>query len=396
MTSFFFAQTNQNVKVFLDCRNCDIDYYKQEMDYSEFVRDRKYADVHILFTKQSNASNGKHYNLQFIGQNNFSKINDNLSFDTSGETTKEQRRDIVLKNLKLGLIRYWIASGLKDKITVKLKTQNKAEITEQKDVWNKWTFRVGLNGYFNGQESSNSSYINGSFRVKQVTEKNKVNFSVGLSNNKSNYSYGTTDIVSENKSTYMNLNDVVSISNHLSVGLFLNAGESSYSNKSFYFQAKPGIEYDFFSYEESQKKALVLTYKIGYVLNKYFSKTVYDKTKESLFQHNLSLDCVVIKKWGNVSGGIAYRSYLHNTSLNGFRANISTSLRLIKGLSINLNGSYGLSHDQINLKAQGATLEELLLQQQQLKSGYNYYGSIGLSYTFGSIYNTIVNPRFDF
>ena len=42
------------------------------------------------------------------------------------------------------------------------------------------------------------------------------------------------------------------------------------------------------------------------------------------------------------------------------------------------------------------SLEELLLQQQQLQSGYNYFFNVGLSYSFGSIYNTIVNPRFNF
>ncbi|MDZ7341730.1 MAG: hypothetical protein ONB27_10280 [candidate division KSB1 bacterium] len=42
----------------------------------------------------------------------------------------------------------------------------------------------------------------------------------------------------------------------------------------------------------------------------------------------------------------------------------------------------------------GATLEEVLLRQRQLETSYNYWTSIGLSYTFGSIYNNIVNPRF--
>ncbi len=104
----------------------------------------------------------------------------------------------------------------------------------------------------------------------------------------------------------------------------------------------------------------------------------------------------IVQKWGNVSGSLNYRSYLHDLDLNGFNVDLETRIKLFKGFSLNLFGSYGLSHDQINIRSGGASLEELLLQQQQIKSGYRYYGNVGLSYTFGSIYNTIVNPRFDF
>ena len=41
-----------------------------------------------------------------------------------------------------------------------------------------------------------------------------------------------------------------------------------------------------------------------------------------------------------------------------------------------------------------ATTEEILVRQRQLASGYNYYMSFSVSYSFGSIFNNIVNPRF--
>lgn len=42
-----------------------------------------------------------------------------------------------------------------------------------------------------------------------------------------------------------------------------------------------------------------------------------------------------------------------------------------------------------------ATADEVLTRQRSLATGYRYGGSVGLSFTFGSIYNTIVNPRLD-
>jgi hypothetical protein len=75
---------------------------------------------------------------------------------------------------------------------------------------------------------------------------------------------------------------------------------------------------------------------------------------------------------------------------------LGASIRIFKGFSFNVNGNYEIIRNQVNLPAGDVSLEELLLQQQQLQSGFNYFVSVGLSYSFGSIYNTVVNPRFNF
>jgi len=46
---------------------------------------------------------------------------------------------------------------------------------------------------------------------------------------------------------------------------------------------------------------------------------------------------------------------------------------LIKGLSFNISGNYDITNNQINLAAGDLSLEELLLSQKQVKSGYNYF-----------------------
>jgi len=67
---------------------------------------------------------------------------------------------------------------------------------------------------------------------------------------------------------------------------------------------------------------------------------------------------------------------------------------LAKGLTWYAGGYLKLVHDQISLPRTGATEEEILLEQRQLQTGYKYRGNMGLTYTFGSIYNNVVNPRF--
>ncbi len=69
-------------------------------------------------------------------------------------------------------------------------------------------------------------------------------------------------------------------------------------------------------------------------------------------------------------------------------------VRVFKGLSLSVNGRYSKVRDQLNLAAGEASLEELLLRRKELLSGYRYNLSVGLSYSFGSVYSSVVNPRF--
>jgi hypothetical protein len=69
-------------------------------------------------------------------------------------------------------------------------------------------------------------------------------------------------------------------------------------------------------------------------------------------------------------------------------------LRIAKGLSISLYGSAAAIHDQLSLVKENIPLDQILLQRKQLATQFQYFTSFGLTYTFGSIYNNVVNPRF--
>ena len=57
--------------------------------------------------------------------------------------------------------------------------------------------------------------------------------------------------------------------------------------------------------------------------------------------------------------------------------------------------SYERVRDQLSLSAAGIDPSDILLRLRELKTSYRYDISGGLSYTFGSIYDNVVNPRFD-
>jgi hypothetical protein len=102
----------------------------------------------------------------------------------------------------------------------------------------------------------------------------------------------------------------------------------------------------------------------------------------------------VKKRWGTASASMEGSHYFHNFKRNRIRLSGELSLRLIKGLDFNIYGRYSRIRDQLSLPRGELSLEEVLLQQKQLATGYTYSISVGLSYTFGSLKSKIVNPRF--
>lgn len=395
--STLYAQTNTNdLKVFLDCNFCDQTYIKQNLDNVEFVRDQNFADVHLFFRAQRNGNGGQKYDVEFIGKNDFKGVDDLVTFSTNTDMTNDAVRNHILKYLKLGLVRYWIKKGTVDNVSVTVVSNENEDTEDIKDPWNYWVFRVGANGFFNGQESSKFSNYRLNVSARRVTDKNKFNFRVSFSENKSTFSFDDEDIIAINNGKFLNVNDVISISDHWSVGAFGSLGSSTFSNRDFFWTFKPAIEYNFFKYEESAKKQLALSYRVGVVNNNYIERTVFGEIEEQLWEHNISLGGSINQKWGNLFAQASFDQFLDDTTLNSLEFSLGANVRLFKGFSFNVNGNYEITRNQINLPAGDVSLEELLLQQQQLQSGFNYFVSVGLSYSFGSIYNSIVNPRFNF
>ncbi|MDZ7756042.1 hypothetical protein [Rhodohalobacter sp.] len=69
-------------------------------------------------------------------------------------------------------------------------------------------------------------------------------------------------------------------------------------------------------------------------------------------------------------------------------------MRIIEGLSLSLYANYQNIQDQLTLPAGDASLEDILLQRRELATDFSFYGSVAITYTFGSDFANIVNTRF--
>ncbi|MGQ9701884.1 MAG: hypothetical protein ACUVQT_05470 [bacterium] len=86
--------------------------------------------------------------------------------------------------------------------------------------------------------------------------------------------------------------------------------------------------------------------------------------------------------------------YFHDFKKNRVTLYTYIALPVLKGLSFNIFSHVSMIHDQLSLPKRELTEQEIILQKKLIATQYSYYLSIGLSYTFGSIYSNIVNPRF--
>ncbi|AXT18426.1 hypothetical protein D7030_07765 [Flavobacteriaceae bacterium AU392] len=394
-----FSQENTgDLRIFIDCDRCDNEYLRQNLGNVQFVRDQNLAQVHLFFTTQRNGSGGTEFVIDFIGKETFTDLKDQLSFNTDATMTNDEIRNLTLRYIKLGLVRYWVKAGKIEDVTINVKNEvnTEEEKEEVDDPWNYWVFRLGANGFFNGQETNRSSNVNLNVSARRVTEKNKLFIRASFNENRSVFTFDGEDIINTNNSKFFGINDAISISQHWSIGAFANVRASTFSNIDLSWNFRPAIEYNFFKYSESAKKQLTLSYRNGIRFNDYEELTVFGETSEYLWEHEISLGASVNQKWGNISGEASFEQFLQDLTLNELSFRLNASVRLFKGFNFNVGGSYSITRNLINLAAGDVTLEELLLQQQQLQSGFDYFVSVGFSYTFGSIYNTIVNPRFGF
>jgi hypothetical protein len=382
----------QAPKVFIDCGICDIDYIRTEITFINYVRDRKEARIHILITTQSTAGGGREYTLSFIGQHEFDGINDAHKYFTEKTDTKDEIREGLVEALKIGLMSYVAKTPIACRVAVDCAPVEETESVRGR--WNSWVFSISGSGSFHGEEFYSSDSLRESFSASRITPDLKINLSFTGYQIRDAFSVNGEELKSSSASMNFSGLFVKSLGEHWSAGAFIRAESSTFDNIDASVSPAPAVEFNLFPYSESTRRQFRLMYKIGFQTVHYREETIYAKTAETLFNESLSATLQLREKWGTVSTSLSGSHYLHDFSK--YRLNLFTvlNLQLVKGLSFTVFGGGSRIHDQLNLPRGEASLEEILLRRKQLETGYSYFFSIGFSYTFGSIFTNVVNPRF--
>jgi len=387
---------NEALNVFLDCRWCDRNYIKETIPFVNYVNNKDEADVHILVSRRITGGGGGEYTIEFIGMGDYDGINDELMFFSTVEETRDEIRQGRSGMIAMGLMRYVARTPLSGNIMIAYDNANEPDekliSNVEDDPWDSWMFRIRGSGEFSKDENYQNRRINGSLSADRVTPDWKIEFDGNYSYNETIY---TADLDKSYRRNWSARSLVVkSLGTNWAIGARAGLVSDTRPNYEISASAGPAIEYNIFPYEDSNEKQFRFQYGIGVVHNNYIDTTIYFKTEETVFRHYIAMSAGFNQPWGNGYFSITYANYMHDFSLNNLSLRGSINYRIYKGLSINFQPRASIIHDQINLRKGEASPQDVLTKQRDLQTEYSYGLELGLTYSFGSIYNNVVNPRF--
>lgn len=387
-------------RVFLDCQAwgaCDFDFFRTEIAFVDYVRDRADADVHVLVTAQETGGGGRELTVALLGQRRFAGRSQTLRYNAAADETEDEVRRGMARLLKVGLLPYAAETGVAPRLEVTYTAPEAAEGAGEagRDPWNLWSFTVSGNGWANGEDSYKSFDWSAGTSASRVTERLKVTLSARANGSRSEFDLGERTVV--NRQRYRNLNALVvhSLGGQWSAGARASVYASTYDNTDLSVRLAPALEYSFYPYAEATTRQVTLQYTVGVRRVEYDETTLFGEDRETLPDHKLTLAADLKQPWGSVDASLSGSQYLHDLARNRMEIGGGVELRLFRGLSLRLSGQGQRIRDQLSIPGGDLTEEEILLRQRALATGFQYFASFGLSYRFGTKLNNVVNPRFD-
>ena len=380
------------VRLFIDCQRCDMDYIRREIPYVNYVRDVKEAQVYVLETRQSTGSGGSKYTFTFLGQEEFEGMNDTLVYASRPDDPRDHTREGRTQMLRMGLMRYVAKTPIFKEVQIRHTGRTVPE--EVIDKWNYWVFELETRPRFELEESLKEMSFRNSVSAVKITPEWKIELDFDQQFTRTKYNFEDTIYTEDKDSKSLDNLIVKSIGEHWSAGAAFDISASTFQNMKLNYEIYPSIEYNIFPYSQSTRRQLRLLYGIGYSYNNYIDTTIYNKVVENLFGQKLEIAYQVQEKWGSVNVSLEGSNYFHDFSKNKIELEGFINIRITKGLSLMVFGSVGRIHNQLSLLKGEVSEADILLELRELASEYNIDGGIGLTYTFGSIYSNIVNPRF--
>ena len=390
------AAPGPQLTLFLDCQSCYEDYLRTEVTFVDYVRDRTEADIHVLITRAETGAGGSEYTLQFMGARAYDGVNHSTRTVTLPSDTDDVIRRQLATALRVGILHYLSQDTLPSGLSVNVRTGTEAERPAVVgDPWKNWVFSLRGSASFDGEETSRERELGGDFSADRITPDWKVTFGVEIEHSVEEFDLDEEEPVhAERRERDFQWLVVNGLGEHWSIGATGDVESSTFDNIKLSVSGTPAIEFNVFPYSSYTRRQLRLMYGAGVESNRYYETTLFGKDEETLPRHEVSLAYEQREPWGSLQARTEWSQYLHDLSKTRLELEGELSLRVARGLSVAATVSASRIRDQIALPARGATDEEILLRIRQLQTGYEYNVGISVTYTFGSIFSSVVNPRF--
>lgn len=386
------------IYIFLDCDFCNQTQIKQELNYLNFAVDAYRSNIQILITRQTMASGGRQYNLEVIGRSEWEGEKVSFTFTSLPTMTTFEQNELILKKIELGLAPFIAKTPLAEKVTLSVERPESddelaAAVVPYESFWQNWIYELGSSAWWNSESIRSNVNFRADMDIDNVTPEWRIRIRPFYNYRQQNVQTSDGEAIVIRRRAYFSGSVVRSISDHWSVGVFNSYFHSNYSNIDLDIWIAPAIEYSFFSYDEVPMKEFTVAYRIGYLSRDYIEETVFDLMEEQRYRQMLDIDLRLRRPWGNVFVGASASNFMHDFTKNRISLNGRFSIRIYKGLSVTFGGNYELINDQLSLPKGELSLEDLLLAQRQVATDFEAGMNFGINYTFGALYNNIVNTR---
>lgn len=386
---------SRQARVYLDCQRCDNSYLRRNLTFVDWVRDRKQADVHVMGTTQPTGGGGLLYRLEFIGRGPFEGLRYELTYQAASTLTDDERRQGLADRLRVGLVPFVSQTPARDQLAVSYEPSEEtgAGRSPEDDPWNQWVFEISGRGGFDAEEREKSYDVDAEVEAERITRAWKLQFQAESEYELDIFEINGETVRSSSRDYDVDAGVVKSLGPHWGAGVSGTAFSRTFTNTDFATGLTPAVEYNVFPYRISDQKELTVTYRVGPEYRNYRQRTIFGKERQFLAEQSLEVSLDFDQPWGGIFSSLEGSHYFHDLTKNRIQFRNFLNLRLVEGLSLQLSLRAELIQDQLHLPAEGATEEEVLLRRRELATNYQVGGSIGLSYTFGSIYNNVVNTR---
>ena len=390
------------LRVFLDCPSggCDRNFFVAEIPFALWTQDRLDSDVHVLVTGIGTGAGGTEYTMAFIGRRDFVTRADTLRAFIPPNSTDDMRRRELARVLQIGLVPFAVRVGDATRFSVHYDAPPGSAMENASatvgDPWNFWVYRARLNGSGSAESRSSNHQLSGSINASRVTERWKLSFNAYDEYRSSSYTLSdSTETTFILRSLDASSRIVRSVSEHWSVGTRAAAGMSEFRNQDAWASLDLSAEYNLFPWRDATSRQLIALVAIGARHYDYDEITIYERASETRPVARAIMAGESRLEWGSLDGAMRYTRFLHDAKTYNISVNGRALIRISRGLSLEVRGDAAKVHDQLYLPRGEASDDEVLTRQRSLATAFRYGGAVGLSFTFGSIYNTIVNPRLD-
>jgi hypothetical protein len=399
------------LRVFLDCdgQGCDDDRFRTDIDWVSWVRDRTLAQVHLIITSNQTGGGGNQYTLDFIGLEGLDGDNDQLPLTTLGTDTQDEIVTALTRVIAAGLARYSAAIGEPIGLVAgdpdeggggddddDPDTDEIVTGAEVQDPWNFWVFEIGGEMDLEGEEFENQRSFNAQFEASRTTDIWKFQLDAFGNANRNERELDDGRInVDERTNWSVDFLLARTLAPNWSAAVIAGAGASSRLNQDFGADMAVGLEYSFFPYEEAPRRSLTARYDLRMQHYDWEEETIYNETAETRPQHAFQVGLFQQQPWGETFVSVDLSQFLHDANKWRVGLNGELEFRITRGLNLDLQGGVGWIEDQIFISREGLTDEEILLGQYERPTDSTYELQVGLSFEFGSIFNNVVNNRFD-